>query len=183
MSGKWDSPLDSLPNEVNLELIDEVLADIDAKLIIKLHPRDRYYLAEHNLDNITIIEGDFDIYPYLKSADAVISDYSAIIFDLLQTNTPLIRFLFDMSPDQLHATSRETSQSYRGPVLTESEDKPIIPCEIAFDVQELTQIMRLVSRSDYSPDDRAQKRDIYFRYSDAECSERAIKAIDKILLK
>ena len=182
ISKNWDSPLDSLPNEVNLELIDTVLTDIDAELFIKLHPRDRRYATDHNLDNVTIIEGDFDIYPYLNFADAVISDYSAIIFDLLQTNIPLIRFLFDTSPDQLYARSREVSQSYRGSVLTESEDNPIVPCEIAFDVQELIQIMRLVSRGDYLPDNRIHKRDMFFRYHDAESSERAIKAIQNLVV-
>lgn len=85
----------------DLRDINDFLKNNDNLLIIKLHPRQKIdkLITEH-FSNIIILTGDdakklnIDNYKLLKNVDALISDYSSIVFDFLQLDKP-VAYVFD----------------------------------------------------------------------------------------
>lgn len=181
MSRNWDSPLRSFDENIDLDLIDSEMEQLNAKFVIKLHPRDREFIGGVDYDNILILTGNIDIYPYLKNFDIIIGDYASMLYDTLHLETPIIRYLFDINRSQLYDSHKNYIRSYRGLVPTESESNPLIPSRIAFDVDELLTAIHDMTMQEFRPLHNSDDRDLYFRYNDGHSSERAITFIkDKL---
>lgn len=87
-------------SELALDLVklNSFLASINALLIIKVHPFIlRYYKSDSfsNLENIFFHNTYGDVYPLLKYADVLISDYSSIVYDFLLLNKSIIFYIHD----------------------------------------------------------------------------------------
>jgi CDP-glycerol glycerophosphotransferase (TagB/SpsB family) len=177
----WDSPLRSFDENINLELIDNSLNQLHAKLIIKLHPKDTEYLGKVSYKNIIVLTGNNDIYPYLRHFDIIIGDYASILYDILHLDTPIIRYLFDINRPQLFDPDKEFIDSYRGPVPTESEYKPLVPCRYAFNVDELLTALNDLTEEGFRPSHNDDDRNSYFKFSDGQSSQRAIIFIKDLI--
>ena len=83
---------EGIDGEVDLQDLDNFLGELNKKLILKPHHR---FDLDGNFDNIIIFEKDLDPYPLLKESEALITDYSSVMFDYMHTGNPIIRFQFD----------------------------------------------------------------------------------------
>lgn len=87
----WDEEK-SLENEIKWKELDKLFSKLDKTLILKPH---HYSRIEGDFDNIKVIENSLDVYPLLKDAEALITDYSSVMFDFIHTDKPVIRYQFD----------------------------------------------------------------------------------------
>ncbi len=62
--------------------------------MLKLHPVDQSNL-DVDLSNISVVERSAEIYDIMPHIDALISDYSSIIWDYMLLDRPIIYFLPD----------------------------------------------------------------------------------------
>lgn len=77
------------------EALNKRLERLDAKLFFKTHPVDKTRYPA-NYPNITQLPVTTEIYSLLPGTDALISDYSSIIFDYMLLNKPIIYYVPDL---------------------------------------------------------------------------------------
>lgn len=67
-------------------------------LIIKPHPKSKYYHKYKELEggNVIVSEPEDDPYPILELTDILITDYSSIYFDFLLKDRPIIFWAYDL---------------------------------------------------------------------------------------
>ncbi len=98
-----------LNTQAEFDALQAFLAENDSLLVIKIHPmQDPSTLIRlHSAENIRVLTGQdvkrlhIDNYRLLKSADALISDYSSIAFSYLLLNRPLAFVLADLESYKL----------------------------------------------------------------------------------
>jgi len=78
-----------------IEQLNDVLGSLDAHLVVKLHPRATDD-PEIGVDHITVLPNEIDVYPALKHADLLVTDYSSIYLDFLLLDRPIVFFPHDM---------------------------------------------------------------------------------------
>lgn len=85
------------------EEINNILAEYDYLLIIKIHPmQDLSSLKINDLSHIRVITGDdvkklgIDNYKLMPCCDAMISDYSGAVYDFMQLDKPIAYVLSDV---------------------------------------------------------------------------------------
>ena len=84
--------------DIDLNMLNQSLKSINAKLFIKLHYFHLKNLNFNNVSNIYFITDDDidqDIYTVLAKFDMMITDYSSVHFDFLLTKKPIIFAPFD----------------------------------------------------------------------------------------
>lgn len=91
---------DGKPNPIGenpeiMALIDKYLKKSNSVLYIKLHPWVKS-APQPDITNIKTIPSDTDIYPLLRYADILITDYSSLFFDFLLLDKPIIFFPYDL---------------------------------------------------------------------------------------
>jgi CDP-glycerol glycerophosphotransferase len=92
--GKVDNTTDKIT--LDLKIIDKNLSD-DIILYVKLHPFQEE-LADIKYDEFTHIRSfpkDYETYEFLSGTDGLITDYSSIMYDYLNTEKPVIIYDFD----------------------------------------------------------------------------------------
>lgn len=80
----------------DLEKIEELISSIDYKkynLIVKLHPLSKYNIK----DSKAIIDKTFNTYEIGFISDLIITDYSAVVFELSCLNKPIYFYAYDKS--------------------------------------------------------------------------------------
>lgn len=76
--------------------LNEFLQNINATIILKLHHFiQELYQNEGTYSNILFHSTQGDVYPLLKYADILITDYSSVYFDFLLLDRPIIFFDYD----------------------------------------------------------------------------------------
>jgi CDP-glycerol glycerophosphotransferase (TagB/SpsB family) len=80
--------------ELDWDKLNEQLAEKNCQLLLKLHPVDQSNL-DVDLSNISVVERSVEIYDIMPHIDALISDYSSIIWDYMLLDRPIIYFLPD----------------------------------------------------------------------------------------
>lgn len=82
--------------------ISKKLNEKNVCLLYKPHPNEVSLIKNMNtdLDNIEIIDSNdnncFDLYEYLFCCDALITDYSSVMYDFLCVNKPIVLFPYDI---------------------------------------------------------------------------------------
>ncbi|WP_276278974.1 CDP-glycerol glycerophosphotransferase family protein [Halorussus caseinilyticus] len=85
---------ESVADRLDLETLDAFLAERDATLVFKTHPRDHLELPE-GLSQVVQLPESTDIYPFLRHADALVTDYSSVYFDYLLLDRPVVFYPYD----------------------------------------------------------------------------------------
>ena len=82
-----------------MELLNEFLKELDLLLIVKPHPRQRNNFSEDEYSNILYLDGDrvkrIHAYKLLVQMDALITDYSSMVFDYMLLDRPCAWVLED----------------------------------------------------------------------------------------
>ena len=86
-------------DKADMELLNEKLAELDILLLIKIHPRQKINFEELEYTNIIYLDGDsikkIHAYKLLSQMDALITDYSSIVFDYMLLDRPCAWVLED----------------------------------------------------------------------------------------
>ncbi len=128
--------------------------------IISLHPKfsTREWIPEGtNYTNILFSQSDLDIYPLLNAFDALITDYSSLVFDFLYLGKPVILYAFDFN------TFKENMGVY-------DELWDVIPGEKVFTFPHLLEALS-VDLLTYQKDIEAARKKI-FTFNDAGATKR-----------
>lgn len=137
-------------DHLDLPKLDALLAEIDAYLIVKLHPRDQLDLRREEFSRIVSMSSALDVYPLLPSTDALITDYSSLYFDYLLLDRPVIFYPFD----------REQYRAARGFNLDYDE---VTPGPVATEFDELLTSIEAVLEDDEFTTERNAVRDEFLQ--------------------
>lgn len=92
-------------DEMEMDKLNRFLNKYNILLIIKIHPRQKHNYEEKNLKNIVYINEKnyktIDTYKLMTQVDAMISDYSSIVFDYMILNRPIAWVLEDLKNYQI----------------------------------------------------------------------------------
>lgn len=154
--------------DVDWRAVDEVMERMNASFFLKLHPDDRGSFDASG-DHIHHLPQKIDIYELLAVADALVSDYSSIIFDFMMLERPIVHYLPDL--EEYRASSRslifDPVEISVGPVCRTGS-------ELA------TSLEAVASGAEASPDDQARWQAIrkrVNRHSDGASSRRVLDAV------
>lgn len=81
-----------------LDTLNEFLEGHNILLITKFHFAEKGSPSSRitDLDNIIYLHPESDVYPFLRIADVLITDYSSVYFDFLLTLKPIIFYPYDL---------------------------------------------------------------------------------------
>ena len=138
---------DGAPLDGNLDLaaLDGTMASIDAHLVVKFHP-DEPIAVEESLDRVTVVPESVDVYPLLERADALLTDYSSVLFDFLLLDRPVAFYAYDL------ARYRDDRGFY-------FDYDEVTPGPVATDLDELRAALRSVREADEFAAERRAVRD------------------------
>jgi CDP-glycerol glycerophosphotransferase (TagB/SpsB family) len=88
---------------VDWEEVDRLMTRQNASFFLKLHPDDRSG-SDVSGNHVHLLPQGIDIYDLLTVTDALISDYSSIIFDFMMLERPIVHFLPDL--EEYRSSSR-----------------------------------------------------------------------------
>ncbi|WP_049970374.1 CDP-glycerol glycerophosphotransferase family protein [Haladaptatus cibarius] len=74
--------------------LDDFLGRTDTYFVVKTHPREQFDLPS-NCERIVKLPEKCDVYPLLRHADTLVTDYSSIYFDYLALDRPVVFFPYD----------------------------------------------------------------------------------------
>lgn len=151
----------------NKKELDQFLTNNNCVFVCKAHVCNK---LENNLsDNFVLLDNSFDIYPMLKIADILITDYSSIYFDFLLTNKPIIFFPYDI----------ETYVSDDRSLYVNYND--FTPGEKAYDILQLiNSIKHIIDGCDAYIEARNQLKNKLFVYQDGDSSLRTTEIIKSL---
>ncbi|NEU56301.1 CDP-glycerol glycerophosphotransferase family protein [Halorussus sp. MSC15.2] len=86
---------ESVADRLDFTALDAFLAERDATLVVKTHPRDSLDLPE-GLSRVVQLPEATDVYPLLRYADALVTDYSSLYFDYLLLDRPVVFYPYDL---------------------------------------------------------------------------------------
>ncbi|WP_135806644.1 CDP-glycerol glycerophosphotransferase family protein [Halorussus marinus] len=90
---EWDPG--AIAANVDFEALEEFLAEREAYLVVKPHPKESLDLPE-GLSRVVALPEPTDVYPLLRAVDALVTDYSSVYFDFLLRNRPVAFYAFDL---------------------------------------------------------------------------------------
>lgn len=147
------------------------LKEISTTMIIKLHPfvmafyQNIIKIQQYSHILFHSIEGD--IYPVLKYAHILITDYSSVYADFLLLNRPIIFYLYD------HGQCSKMSHGY----LYEFDQ--VSPGEKAYNQADLLHyINKIINGNDIFSCQRKILKNKFFEHSDALSSQRILEYIE-----
>ncbi|MDH3433168.1 MAG: CDP-glycerol glycerophosphotransferase family protein [Gammaproteobacteria bacterium] len=150
------------------EEVDSLMCHLGATFFFKFHPDDKGRF-EGELENVVQLPQKIDIYEMLAYADALVSDYSSIIFDYMLLDRPIIYYVPDL--DDFVASSRSLyfhpADIAVGPMCTTTSEL-------------MTSLIEAAERRKMPETVRAQwdeKRRRFNTHHDGESSRRTLEAI------
>lgn len=149
--------------------LDRALGRLDARMYVKLHPFTESDVDVHGYDRITLIEGDFDIYPVMRYVDVLVTDYSSVFSDFLLLDRPQVFYPYDF--DRYVADDRDLYFDYRS-----HTPGPIVDDRAGF----LDTLADLADGVDEHGDVRAELRAFFFDHVDGESSRRVFETIKRL---
>jgi CDP-glycerol glycerophosphotransferase (TagB/SpsB family) len=153
-------------NPGTLRQLDAALAETGLKLWIKPHPADRTWQIDlSSCPCIALIDPVSDVYPLLRHAGLLISDYSSICYDYMLLDRPIIYAPYDR--EAYAALSRQF-------VLPYEENSP---GDQVFSMDELIAALPSNLSDDPHRAWRREVRDRFFDHTDFKSCGRVIDAI------
>ena len=166
--GKQSTQYNSMA--IEFESLNESLKAINTYMIIKLHPFVMVFfqdMIENNpYSNLLFHNIQGDIYPLLKYADILITDYSSVYADFLLLDRPIIFFIYD------HGQCSKMAHGY----LYEFDE--VSPGEKAYNQDQLVECIQKINNGmdDFDSERKALKKK-FFDYDDAQSSARIMEMI------
>lgn len=161
-------------NSLNLdfEALNKFLKTKNAFFILKLHPFVAFFykdfLESLSFSNILFHDTKGDIYPILKFADILVSDYSSVYYDFLLINKPILYYLYD------HKTCSKMAHGY----LYEFDE--MSPGEKSYNQSEFFEkLAKIIDENDDFANEREKLKNKLFAYKDEFSSKRIIKVLEK----
>ena len=154
---------DAKYKKVDLTAIQSALGD-DYFIIYKLHP----LLQEVKLEESNqLINGSKEsIVKLLAIADYLITDYSAVLFDFIILNKPIIAFVPDL----------KTYEQQRGMYLNYEKD---IPAPICYTEE---QVVEAIQQQNFDLKKLQHFYENYFDYRDGKSTQRVVDFIEQFIL-
>lgn len=97
----WRAPRPGFPRSYasahliyHLMKLDELLGD-DEVLYVNVHPLDAKNLSFKGFKHVKAFPVEVETYAFLGSCDALVTDYSSVMFDFAPTGKPVVLFTFD----------------------------------------------------------------------------------------
>lgn len=109
----------------DMEKVNEKLRELDMLLVLKIHPRQRIDFAEKDYSNIIYLDGDsikkVHSYRLMAEMDAMISDYSSIVFDYMLLDRPIAWVIEDIDHYKIVFLPEKPLELMPGPKITNLE--------------------------------------------------------------
>ncbi|MDD2780473.1 CDP-glycerol glycerophosphotransferase family protein [Sulfuricurvum sp.] len=157
---------------LDFNLLDHSLKILNAILIVKLHPFImqfyQSFAPEGGYEHIHFHSSQGDVYPILKYADILITDYSSVYFDFLLLNRPIIFFDYDYE---------EYSGNMGGFVYDYEKNAPGGKIKTQNDL--IVILQSIVQDKESFASQRTNIKDLFFAYQDMYSSERIVKNLIK----
>jgi CDP-glycerol glycerophosphotransferase (TagB/SpsB family) len=156
---------------IDWQRLDALMGEVNGTFLYKFHPMDRGHF-EGNFRHIAEFPQDRDVYDLLHLTDALISDYSSIIFDYLLLNRPIILY----TPDLAEFVSGERALNFQPQEIAE---RPLCHTydELADALRGLATGAAATAKTGTVPISPVLSR--LQSYADGRASERVLEAIDQ----
>lgn len=143
--------------------LEVALTEQNSHLLLLLHPKfaRKDIGTKETFIHISYLSPGFDVYPYLKNVDVLITDYSSLYVDFLLLDRPMIFYTYDFDTYSIEMGLHEDYLSLTpGPHPKSFEE-----------------LLGAIKENDTSADDRARVRQTLFTHCDGDSSERVFEAI------
>ena len=147
---------------IDIDKITEEINEEKYNLIIRLHPLDK-----SKVDSKYIIDNKYSTFDLIKMADYVITDYSAIAFEIATLNKPLFFYLYDID-------KYENSRGLN--VNLKEEMKSSVK-------QEIKDIIEIIEDNTYNYEELKKFREKYVQTVDTNNTERIVEYVKKHIQK
>lgn len=167
-------------NEDNAVRLNEAAKENNVVIIVKPHPaQDLSYIKEMSLSNILFIDNSFlnkngvENYRVLGSSDALLTDYSSVMYDYLLVNKPIGLCWEDI----------EEYKELEGLIFNDEELESVTRgCSKIYTCDDMLQfIIDLASDNDYLKQQREETRSFLHKYTDANSTARVTDYIEHLL--
>lgn len=119
--GPSSNPFD--PDNFDPDAFEEFLAERDAHLVVKPHPRTELPEDVRSKPRVHVLPKDFDLYPFLPLVDVLVTDYSSIYFDYLCLDRPIVFYPFDLDAyEEKRGLYYEYGEVTPGPTVEKFDD-------------------------------------------------------------
>ena len=139
---------------IDIDKITEEINEEKYNLIIRLHPLDK-----SKVDSKYIIDNKYSTFDLIKMADYVITDYSAIAFEIATLNKPLFFYLYDIDKYE-NSLKEEMKSSVK---------------------QEIKDIIEIIEDNTYNYEELKKFREKYVQTVDTNNTERIVEHVNSIL--
>ena len=171
------SSLPIIHNEAAAKKISEIAARYGALIVVKPHPaQDLSLIKALNLDHLKLIYDDFFVqhgitpYMFLGKTDALITDYSSVIFDYLLTGKPI-------------ALAQEDYEEYEKKVGFAIDMNLLRSCTVQLEsAEDFESFFRdLVEGNDPLREKRDELMHLTNQYTDGHSTERVVDWLETLL--
>ena len=154
---------DPVAKHLDLGRLASVLETHDAYLFVKTHPFEPFEIPGDH-DRVRQLPADTDVYPFLRLADALVTDYSSVYFDYLVADDPIVFYPYD----------RDRYRASRGFYF---DYETVTPGPVATDFDELLSALdATLERDDYASE-REAVRERFLAYPEPGRSAAVYRAI------
>lgn len=143
--------------------IEQIVSEIDEEkynLIVRLHPLDKT-----KVDNKYVIDGKYSTFDLIKMADYVITDYSAIAFEVATLNKPLFFYLYDIDK---YESSRGLNINLKEEMKNSTK-------------QNIKDIIKIIENNTYDYEELKKFREKYVQTVDIDNSKRIVEYVNNSL--
>ncbi|QBP41942.1 CDP-glycerol glycerophosphotransferase family protein [Paenisporosarcina antarctica] len=147
-------------HQIDFDKLAKYAKENNAVVVFKLHPfvRDNVVIPDHYKDLFLDAFKYREINDLLLVSDLLITDYSSVVFEYSLLNKPMIFYGFDVYD---YISSRDFYEGFGN----------FVPGKI---VRTFNELMNAIEKEDYDIEKIAVFRDKYFKYQDANSSDRVI---------
>jgi CDP-glycerol glycerophosphotransferase (TagB/SpsB family) len=152
---------------INYQELNKILVEQNTLFVVSLHPKLYKVNNDDEFSNIEFIEAGWDVYPFLKDFDMLITDYGSIFTDYLILNKPILFYTPDIDEYE------KVTGLYNG-------YKDLSPGPIIKEQSELFNFIEKINTEDEWKEKRNNLIEKFHTYVDGNSSERVSDLIDTI---
>lgn len=153
-------------DHLDLDALERFLAERDAHLAVKPHPKESVEVGERTGQRVIELPPDVDVYPLLRRADVLVTDYSSVAFDYLLADRPVAFYPYDLD-------------RYRGDRGFYFDYGSVTPGPTATEFDELLGALDDVLAGDEFAPERSALRERFFECPAGRASERTARVLEE----